>query len=235
VVRLGKPAVGAWLRPLFEAFVCGCWRLYWTDDTLYWLAKPTVRWEAIWQRSPLHHDTHAALEGDIVNLYFWHGVMVPPFVIIRPDRITIARIDRETNAEVRRAMIERYRHGEEIHGVAAFIHDARAERLDHDERYGTSSLAKVSCSTLSRSICTGPASEGAEVSKLRRIGAGSSIVEPCGLGNGRFQHTGGRHRGRVVLGLWSGSLPEITMRRREATVSAAARIGSSSAWTYRMN
>jgi len=29
------------------------------------------------------------------------------------------------------------RHGEEIHGVAAFIRDARAERLDHDERYGT--------------------------------------------------------------------------------------------------
>ena len=34
-------------------------------------------------------------------------------------------------------MIERYRHGEEIHGAAAFIRDAGGERLDHDERYGT--------------------------------------------------------------------------------------------------
>ncbi len=106
----------AWLRPLFEAFVCGCWLLYWTDDTLYWVAKPTVRWEPGTRRLRLHHDTHAALESDVVNLYFWHGVKVPRFVIIRPDLITISRIDQETNAEVRRAMIERYCHGEEIHG-----------------------------------------------------------------------------------------------------------------------
>jgi len=123
------------LRPLFEAFVRGCWLLYWADDTLYWVAKPTLHREPGTQR--LHHDTHAALESDVVNLYFWHGVMVPPFVILRPDQITIARIDHEINAEVRRAMIERYRHGEEIHGAAAFIRDAGGERLDHDERYGT--------------------------------------------------------------------------------------------------
>jgi hypothetical protein len=34
-------------------------------------------------------------------------------------------------------MIERYRHGEEVSGVAAFMRDAGATRLDHDERYGT--------------------------------------------------------------------------------------------------
>jgi len=130
-----KPAVEAWLRPLFEAFVCGCWLIYWADDALYWVAKPTVHREPGTQR--LHHDTRAALESDIVNLYFWRGVMVPSFVILRPDRITIARIDRETNAEVRRVMIERYRHGEEIHGAAAFIRDAGGMRRDHDERYGT--------------------------------------------------------------------------------------------------
>ncbi len=127
----------AWLRPLFEAFVCGCWLLYWTDDTLYWVAKPTVRWEPGTRRLRLHHDTHAAIESDVVKLYFWHGVRVPPFVILSPDLITIARIDQETNAEVRRAMIERYRHGEEIRSAAAFIRDAGGRRIDHDERYGT--------------------------------------------------------------------------------------------------
>ena len=34
-------------------------------------------------------------------------------------------------------MIERYRRGDEIHGAAAFMRDASAKRLDHDERYGT--------------------------------------------------------------------------------------------------
>jgi hypothetical protein len=148
VAQLSKPAVEAWLRPLaveawlrplFGAFVTGCWRLYWTDETLYWVAKPTLHCEPGTRR--LHHNTQAALKSDIVNLYCWHGVMVPPFVILRPGLITIAHIDRETNAEVRRVLIERYRHGEEIHGVAAFIRDAGGVRLDaftnHDERYGT--------------------------------------------------------------------------------------------------
>jgi hypothetical protein len=114
-VKRGKLAFEAWLRPLFEAFVCGGWLLYWTDDALYWVAKPTVHRDPGTQR--LHHDTHAAMESDVGNLHFWHGVRVPRFVIVRPDLITITDIDRETNAEVRRAMIERYRHGEDIHGA----------------------------------------------------------------------------------------------------------------------
>ena len=136
-VERRKPAVEAWLRPLFEAFVGGCWLLYWADDTLYWVAKPTVRCEPGARRLRLHHEAHAALESDVASLYFWHGVRVPRFVIVRPDLITISRIHGEATKEVRRAMIERYRHGEEIHGAAAFIRDAGAERLDHDERYGT--------------------------------------------------------------------------------------------------
>src|SRR5262245_5171364 len=66
-----------------------------------------------------------------------------------------------------------------------------------------SSFASVFFSR-SRSICTGPASEGAVVSELRRIGAGAAIAQ--GLGNWRIQHAGGPYRGHVVLGLWSGSL-----------------------------
>jgi hypothetical protein len=34
-------------------------------------------------------------------------------------------------------MIERYRHGEEVSGAAAYIRDAGGERLDRDEHYGT--------------------------------------------------------------------------------------------------
>ena len=131
---LRKSFAMAWARPLFEAFAAGCWLIYWTEDTLYWCAKPVVhRDRAGW----LHDDRHAAVENEVEELYFWHGVRVPAFVVLRPDRITVGHIDREANAEVRRVMVERYRHGEEVHGAAAFIRDAGAVRLDHDERYGT--------------------------------------------------------------------------------------------------
>jgi hypothetical protein len=70
-------------------------------------------------------------------IYAVHGVRVPRYVIEHPRQIDIARIDAETNAEVRRVMIDRYRHGEEVSGSAAFIRDAGGERLDHDERFGT--------------------------------------------------------------------------------------------------
>jgi hypothetical protein len=34
-------------------------------------------------------------------------------------------------------MIERYRHGEDVSGAAAYVRDSGAERLDSDERFGT--------------------------------------------------------------------------------------------------
>ena len=135
--ELKNKKVEAWSRPLFEAFVAGCWSLYWTDDTLYWIAKPAVHRDPAPGTRRLHNEYYAAIESDIENLYFWHGVLVPAFVVVRPDWITVKHIDGETNAEVRRVMIERYKHGEEIHAAAAYMRDAGGKRLDHDERFGT--------------------------------------------------------------------------------------------------
>jgi hypothetical protein len=89
-------------------------------------------------RGRLHCDTGPAVAyPDGWAIYAVHGVRVPDDVIERPDTITTAAIDSESNAEVRRVMIERYRHGEEVSGAAAYIRDAGGERLDHNERYGT--------------------------------------------------------------------------------------------------
>src|SRR4029077_16694720 len=52
-------------------------------------------------------------------------------------RITVAKIDGETNAEIRRVMIERYCFGHEVSGAGAYLRDAGAKRLDHDEQFGT--------------------------------------------------------------------------------------------------
>lgn len=40
--------------------------------------------------------------GHVENLYFWHGVLVPAFVVVKPEWITVQHIETESNAEVRR-------------------------------------------------------------------------------------------------------------------------------------
>ncbi len=66
---------------------------------------------------------------DGTALYAVHGVRVPWDVIERPASITVARIDAEQNAEVRRVMIERY-------GQARFLVDGGAKAVASDD-YGT--------------------------------------------------------------------------------------------------
>ena len=70
-------------------------------------------------------------------IYAIHGVRVPAFVVERPREITVETIGAQTNAEIRRVMIDRYRVGEEINGTAAFVRDAGGQRVDHDEKFGT--------------------------------------------------------------------------------------------------
>ena len=53
------------------------------------------------------------------GVYAVHGVRVPGYVVDRPDLITPALIDTETNAEVRRVMIDRY-------GPARYVTDSGA-------------------------------------------------------------------------------------------------------------
>jgi hypothetical protein len=116
-----------WARPLFEAYVAGAWFLYWTDDTLYWVAKPTVHVERNDETGlrRLHCADGPALESDAENLYFIHGVMVPAFVVTRPDWITVQHIQQEENAEVRRIMLERY-------GFERFVTDSGATPVSSD-------------------------------------------------------------------------------------------------------
>jgi hypothetical protein len=74
---------------------------------------------------------------DGFSIHAIHGVRVPPFVVRQPREITVQKIDDEENAEIRRVMIERFRLGEEVHGVAAFMRDGGGKPVDHDEKFGT--------------------------------------------------------------------------------------------------
>jgi len=56
-------------------------------------------------------------------LWHWHGVRVDQYVIEQPERITVADITTETNAEVRRVKIERM-------GYARYLAEVRATVVD---------------------------------------------------------------------------------------------------------
>jgi hypothetical protein len=118
--------VQRWSHPLYEAYIAGAWLLHWTEDTLYWVAKPTVHLDPAAGTRRLHNEHYAALESDVENLYFWHGVLVPAFVVVRPDWITVKHIEDETNAEVRRVMTERY-------GEGRYIIDSGLKPIARDE------------------------------------------------------------------------------------------------------
>jgi hypothetical protein len=58
--------------------------------------------------------------------YAVHGVRVPWWLIEQPKRLTVARIQSETNAEVRRVMLERY-------GFDRYLSDSGALPIHADE------------------------------------------------------------------------------------------------------
>ena len=86
---------------------------------------------AVDERRRPHNDTGPFCRwSDGTALYAVHGVRVPAWIVERAETVSVAAIDAEQNAEVRRVMLERY-------GLARFLRDAGAERLDHNERWGT--------------------------------------------------------------------------------------------------
>jgi len=59
-------------------------------------------------RGRLHHDTGMAVQyPDSWGLYAWHGVLVPPKVILHPESLTVEEIAAEQNAEIQCVMVER--------------------------------------------------------------------------------------------------------------------------------
>jgi len=126
---MGFEQVSRWAKPVYDAFLMGCWLIHFTDDTLYWAAKPVVHFKTIpGGARRLHNENGAALESVVERLYFWHGVLVPAFVVVKPEWITTQHIADEANVEVRRIMMERY-------GYERYLTDIGAKRVQADD-YG---------------------------------------------------------------------------------------------------
>lgn len=76
----------------------------------------------------LHHATEPAIAyGDGWSVYAWHGTRIPPQYYAQP--VTAQHILHESNAAVRRALIERY-------GQERFFLEAGATVLDRDPEHG---------------------------------------------------------------------------------------------------
>ena len=75
----------------------------------------------------LHSENGPALEfADGYQVYAWHGIRVSPHIIDEPEKITVAEIDGETNAEIRRVMMGRY-------GMDRFLRDTNIEPFHKDD------------------------------------------------------------------------------------------------------
>lgn len=111
-----------WSEPLLRAFLAGAWLLYWTEDTLLWIRKPEVRVDEA-RRS--HCEDGPVLVCDIADLWMLEGQLVTEQIVMHPETMTVAQIQAETNAEVRRIMRQRY-------GEGRYLMDSNAELLDAD-------------------------------------------------------------------------------------------------------
>ena len=77
----------------------------------------------------LHNENGMAVEyRDSWGAYLWHGVRVPEYVILEPNKITTHDIVTEQNAEIRRAKMFQY-------GLTRFIEDSGA-KLEQSDGYG---------------------------------------------------------------------------------------------------
>src|SRR6185369_15860444 len=76
----------------------------------------------------LHCEDGPALTySDGYKVFSWHGTTVPGWIILQPDRILPANIEKESNVEIRRVLLERY-------GEEKYLCDSGAKILHATER-----------------------------------------------------------------------------------------------------
>ena len=104
-----------------------CW--WWCYENYVVISERPTVCRMTEQEGRLHCEGGPALAfADGYSLWKWHGVTVAEDVIAHPEQLTVARIEKETNAEVRRVMLERY-------GEARYLQDSGAQPI-HTDEYG---------------------------------------------------------------------------------------------------
>jgi hypothetical protein len=82
---------------------------------------------AVDDRGRIHSDGGPAIAWpDGFEMWAVHGVRVEPSIVTNPERITIAMIDAEQNAEVRRVLVEQF-------GAERLVREGKARLIHEDE------------------------------------------------------------------------------------------------------
>ena len=130
--QIKENRVIAWSDPIYDAFLSGASFLFWTDKTLYWVAKPDIKTEIVNGSRRLHCEDGPAADFDSEPLYFWHGNLVPKHWIEAKNDLTADEIFKEDNAEIRRAGCEIIGWDRVLSGI-----DAKIVDTDGDPMIGT--------------------------------------------------------------------------------------------------
>ena len=81
-------------------------------------------------RGRLHNETRMAIRyADGWGFYAWHGIIVPEYVILLSEPITLEMIHAEPNIEVRRVLIERF-------GLENYLKQGSVKKI-HNDQCGT--------------------------------------------------------------------------------------------------
>lgn len=119
---LSSEQLDMWLRLIRAAFGFACF-----EKVAFVCERPIKM--SVDNQGRLHGEKDASMIfPDGSSAFCWHGVSVPPHVILRPELLDVRAIQAETNIEVRRVMIERY-------GQERFLVDSGAQ-LVHRDQYG---------------------------------------------------------------------------------------------------
>jgi hypothetical protein len=111
--------------PLFEAFEAGAFCYFITGRGIEVCTLPSM--VKVDDDNRLHSDSGPAFAWlNDVRDYYWHGVRVESYVVDNPERITVAEIEGETNAEVRRVKIERF-------GQVRYLLGSGAQEVHRDD------------------------------------------------------------------------------------------------------
>lgn len=113
---------------LFKAFEAGAFCFFLNENGIDVCTLPSI--VRVDDAGRLHSAAGPAFVWlDDVRDYYWHGIRVDAYVVDDPGRITVADIESETNAEVRRVKIERF-------GQERYVIQSGAQVL-HQDDYGT--------------------------------------------------------------------------------------------------
>ena len=136
--------VAIWL-PFADAFAAGLWLFWVTKDEVIAVSRPSIHIVG----EQLHSPTGPAVywpNGE--KFYFWRGLQVAEDVILHPDQITIERITKEQNAELRRVLIDRFGAEKYLRAIGAkMLHEDHFGKLYSADRSGDDPIVMVEVET----------------------------------------------------------------------------------------